>query len=1094
MGLLQLLNSLVDCAIVGDLGTDVDDPFPREGVDRCSLSMLTLLWRALQRQPFYMNQRGEIMESQVVLILGIHKLMTSTSLDGGSPEYLFSLIRFIDPVCFSPEHMKICLDILSIILESNTDIDHQIHHALVWQESLASVFRHTLIEILYKRGLPLTEQTESTLLGIQEATLKLLRTSVVHADPNVGLLLLSFDSKKRECVGGRTLLQAVIDNASCIPSSFMTLLTLLSDPRLSQLTLRFLRYSRFFQSYLLESDPIEEMSNEALSYFLKCLAIELKSEEGFGTATELAAVCVGRLHDILNSIELENQSVELPDLDFFDAGLVLQALSQCEYVDRKLRTRLIRVEMLDGMLKDEVTKLEKSTILRLRKTVHSECKDLLDFARNLNENRRREGCKLLVFDGWRQVVEVLALSPQLRSQDFCSALLRILLMKVLGTPNVTDFFLRLAAESTLTLTAVMVNQASKSDTGAILTMIMHSLCRWLATATNMKVRGILYAALLNCVNLLEATGSCSAALAVCQDSFPLILDNLCRDCCQGSGEITRMHALYLMGEIIKCTTFRGLAAATGGVLTSTLFEGDEGASVADMSQVDHPFNRSVASYGSFEATNLDKTGQGRTIGAGMSKASSMTSTAWAMRGKEGKGGGVFDRSNSKNLPSSEIIMNCVYTNGFLSTIVEGFCVVDDMDLMTLLNTEQQDMNSIVAMRAFFVFEAKLNMLSRLAESGLKAVMHLMDLNLIKRLTDMKVFEMQSYRQHGASGEEAGSYRSQRKDEPLQVLFSREGRQSGLSPPMLEEDVQVAVADHQKPPSHFTVSESLHIQVLKLFHVLLDSAPKNLQVLEQIVQFLRVHDSAVSKILGQNQIGARENPRKAPHMLTSLMAKLACNPQRIRSGVSVYLSKTLLKPTLLNVLRTEADRNGSRGDEVGTRLVKHVVLFLHYSSKRSDQEVLATAKSPIHGNYQVLSNRLDLDNLLPNSDENVSVGVISQVVQHAAMNIIDSQVKEKRSGQLVTSFGLSKNYAPTPISSMSASRATGLFFTERLMEDSVIIIEVGLSLIYFHLNSYIRELQKEYQLHKGNTLASYKQSANQCVEDKLVWPVTKACKV
>ena len=49
-------------------------------------------------------------------------------------------------------------------------------------------------------------------------------------------------------------------------------------------------------------------------------------------------------------------------------------MKTCEYHDRELNTKIVRVDVLETLLRDEIAKLEKSTVLRLRKSVHNEAK------------------------------------------------------------------------------------------------------------------------------------------------------------------------------------------------------------------------------------------------------------------------------------------------------------------------------------------------------------------------------------------------------------------------------------------------------------------------------------------------------------------------------------------------------------------------------------------------------------------------------------------------------------------------------------------------------------------------------------------------
>lgn len=1165
-----LLNTLVDCSLATDLSSSDSENPVRDEVDRCSLSLLQLLWRALQRQQFYLTQKKEVMESNLchdsMLMVGIHKVMMSTATENGAPDYILSVIRFVDNLFSGPQHVRAALEILTLILEDHTDIDCAVHHALVWHEGIAGVFRHTLVELLFQNAALAGSEAELCQLeDLKIAALKLIRTSAVHADPNVGLFLLNFDVKKRDYQGDRTVLSALLNNAAGTPHGFLTLQTLMMDPRLNAATLQELKRTRFFQGYLTEHGMIEQLSFEGMSYFLKCLAIELKSEDGLGqVAQDLVGPTFGRLEEVLNSIQLENLPGDLPDFEFFDRDSILKALKQCEYIDPELKTRLIRVERLDGMLKDEITKLEKSAVLRLRKTVHGEAKEILDFARHLNTSRVKEGCKLLVFDGWRQVVEVLALTPQLQQTGFCPSVLRMLLSKVVsGQGHLTEYFLKMAAETTLVLTAVMAGgKEGPSCSGTALSVVIRQLCQWLQSAQNPNVRGLLYASLLYCVNMLSS-GTTETLLA-CQGAFPKILHNLCKDCCQGASENTRMQALYLMGEIIGCTTQRGMNK--GAPLSRRELEAEEGSrGQRDQSQIERRMESvldttvdSACSFeGSFVDGVLDKPGLNSTnIFGGASGepgnlADSASSLGWLMRPPRAAGGvgeltagikrmseGDQDKSGLKGVARTtsvqETIMSCVYTNGFLSTLVESLCVVDDMDLIALLTSHHQhqqlqqaygleeDVSNLMAMamRAFFVFEAKMTMLTRLAGVGLKSVMCLLDLSLLKRLTDMKVFELQSYHQ-------------QREDEPAEPRQRQSRRGDGgsmgrtptrgaatenwnpdMGSPMFSSTPQTQrVQNAQREeasgsegqsgvgrseeqggftPGNQSISESLYMQVFKLFHVMLDSAPRNVQVIEQIFQFIRVHDQALCKLLNLTRITKKGNSRNSVLMLTALMEKLARNEQRRRSMIVMFQPRSAMKPAMLNILRAHAERNISRGDAVATLLVQRALLLLHYCSQQDGegnqyqplQHKGAQEKVKKEIVQPVLNNRWELDTMLREQDEDVSLGVIMHCVANTADNVaVASEAKEKKQTNLIANI---PGGAPG-----SNGR---VYLSKQMLESSLAAIEMGLSLIYFHVQYYMQELQLEQQLKRGNRLKAYQETVSKQVETHLAKVVTEASKV
>ncbi|ODM93130.1 hypothetical protein Ocin01_13553 [Orchesella cincta] len=1113
-----LLNVIADCALMHEVSHSTTDGL-HVHIDQCSLECLNLLCRALQRQPFYLMQRREITGVSGSVLVGIHELTMTIGMDSGKPEYILSLLRFIDTL-MTPEHRLAAINILCLIVDGHSELDSHIHAALEWQEDLAAVFRHTLIETLYDQ----TVMNGNTGEELKLSVLKLLRTSVQHPDPNIGFYLLGVDSNKMDYQEGiRTLLHGLLDTACQVPTSFVTLLTLMRDPRLSTPTLRYLRYVKFFIPFIEEgSNLFQEMSFEALCYFMKCLAVELKTEGGLNTASILATTCFSKLEEVLDRIELENHSVEMPDLEFFDGGLVMQAISSCEFVDAELKTRLIRVEMLDGMLKDEIQKLEKSTVLRLRKTVHTEAKEILNFARQLNACREKEGRKLLVFDGWRQAVEVLMLTPNLPMKyDFVTNVLRLLLNKVHTTSTAsTDYFHRLAAETSLMGTAILkqigegepLHQVARH--GFLLSNIINNLAQWISTAQSPKVRGILYAAVLHAVNMLPST-SPETTMTVCQQSFPLILDSVARDCCQAQ-ETGKLQALYLLGEVVRCATHRGLsaaassAAAANAIASSSQWPDDEvdGDASYSMADVEH-HNRTLDSVSSFDMSfvgGVDKTAMSST--RLQPKTPGQSSSTMGMRGSDSSLNFGKKQPNFHYRTASEVgeasstgpmmnrasvtnsILSCVLNNSFLSTIVESFCVVDDLDLVALLTT-QLNQN---AMRAFFVFEAKMSMLTRLANSGLRAVLHLLDLNLIKRLMDMKVFELHNYQTDVGDEENADGGRAGDRDQS-EVVYSRKGNewdstnpnQSALGGGYQGQGRDGGRGSMEITSSQQNISESLFAQVFKLFHVMLDSAPRNVMVLEQILQFFKRHDEAVSKCLSQRALFHSGNNLDKPSafLLTSLMTKLsprlpaAASP----SGLKIFSTKSSLKLSLLNILRIQAERN--RTTELLINMVKNVLLFLYYHSRSKESSRGGPSEKPQPKRCIVLTKKLEMDHLLRDPEENCSIGVIIQLVSDCATHITNSQFPEKVSvvGGVPAA---AQQKTGTELGSASSSMQ---FLPEKVVQDMSVIVEVGLSIVFFHAELFIQEFPAQ----RRTEAKQWKQQLQERVEGILAKQVTDACK-
>ncbi|CAL8147356.1 unnamed protein product [Orchesella dallaii] len=1099
----MLLNIISGCAVVHELSHSTGVGL-HVHVDECALECLDLLHRALQRQPFYLMQRHRQEMRGGPALVGIHDIIMTIGGSSGKPDYILSILRFIDTL-MTPEHRLAALKILNLIVNGHSELDSHIHAALDWQEELSAVFRHTLIETLYD------QDDDEIIEELKVYVLKLLRTSVQHPAPNIGFFLLGVDRLKMDYHHEnriRTLLYALLETSAHVPQSFYTLLILLKDGRLSQATLRYLQRSHFFQN-LIEEGHLEEMEFDSLCYFLKSLAIQLKSE---GNASTLASSCFGKLEQVLERIEMDNQCVEMPILAIFDVPLLQQAILGCEFVDVELKTRLIRVETLEELLKEEIDKLGKSNrdrYLRSRKSLQLETNMILNFAQEVNLFRKTEGRKLLAFDGWCQVVEVLMLMSDLPMKyEFVTNVLRLLLNKALQTKSKSlnsDLFHHLAAGTVLKGTAVLKqiregessNQLNHRQTPLFRNLI-NNLAQWVSSVQSQKVRGTLYAALLYVISMLTEP---TTTMVVCQESFPLILDVVAKDCCEAQ-ETGKLQALFLMGEILRYATQRGMMA-TGESSSNP----DPG---TGYTQSEDDLNiTDVDGLNSFVA-GLNKTGLSSTRVEQQPQRLNPT---------------YLDKNPTASMDS---ILSSVLTNGFLSSIVESFCLVDDNDLVTFLTTPQLNQTANREMRAFFVFEAKMSMLTRLSQSGYRAVRHLLDLSLIKRLMDMNVFALHNIQSeddefgYGYEGsDEVRRRRDAGREPPLQVLFSRNGtdfdsKSSTTSQTAFPNSNQVQTRGKEGDGtetrrttfslllsgSQQNIRDSLFVQVFKLFHVMLDVASGNILILEQILQFLKRHDQAVSNCVSQRSLfhsGNNLEKNATAFLLTSLITKLsqsvppAAAPTDLNpspSALKMFASNSVLKLSLLNVLRIQAQRN--RTNERLVKIVKNVLLFLYYHSRSKEN-----SRGGRYGGSDkllpptrnvVLTNKLEMDHLLRDSEEKCSIGVIIQLVSDCALHIANSQLREKVSS-VVAAFEGVDQLASDNLGLAFSSSTVFQILSEHGLVDMTNIIEVGLSLIYFHVEIFL----KEFSAQRRTEARIWKQQLHDKVETSLGKQVTDACK-
>lgn len=93
--------------------------------------------------------------------------------------------RFIDK--FNPEkHQELSLKILTTILSQHSDSDAHLYAGITSDQKQALILEYTFAQCL---------SNPSCSIQIKKNILQLLRCSVVHPAPNIGLFLLGIDKK-----------------------------------------------------------------------------------------------------------------------------------------------------------------------------------------------------------------------------------------------------------------------------------------------------------------------------------------------------------------------------------------------------------------------------------------------------------------------------------------------------------------------------------------------------------------------------------------------------------------------------------------------------------------------------------------------------------------------------------------------------------------------------------------------------------------------------------------------------------------------------------------------------------------------------------
>lgn len=374
--------------------------------------------------------------------------------------------------------------------------------------------------------------------------------------------------------------------------------------------------------------------------------------------------------------------------------------------------------------------------------------------------------------------------------DFITSVLRVLLNKVAGNNSPREYFCRLAAETVLTLSAVMVTFKDQVN-ATTLNIILNHVCKWIAEEQSARVRTTLYAAILHVVRLFKSVNDTGSATVT---SFSLILENLCKDCYQ-SKEIGKMQAMYMMGEIIRLTANKGLI-------------GTNGVNVIQTNRT--PLNDSDNSGYRNKTRAQDKSGD-------VSEFSTFNTSLSPINPVGGHVSFLNSTITSKkqnvslgttNTAAISSVMSYMFAKGFLGNLVEAILTVDDGDLVKLFSNQPLHIH----LKSLYVFEAKVSLLCRFASTGRRAILFLMDINVVHKFADMRVLQIQ-YFQEDSSGARPAE---------LSHNNTTKNNFSDLS---------------SQTPTRKGVMDLLFGSILKLLHSMVDAAPKNVLLVEQVGLFI-----------------------------------------------------------------------------------------------------------------------------------------------------------------------------------------------------------------------------------------------------------------
>ena len=477
----------------------------------------------------------------------------------------------------------------------------------------------------------------------------------------------------------------------------------------------------------------------------------------------------------------------------------------------------------------------------------------------------------MLFDCWKQCLEVLILSPEslkLAGVDFVTSILRLIVDKVVNTQRSSESFTRLAAETTMTLCGVL-NVFKEELSETMLNLILNYLCSWTADEASAKVRSLLYPSILTILKMIKDQKKKVAN----RSGFAMLVEGLCKDTLH-SNDVGKMLSMYLLGEIIHWSLVSGLGgkpadsrtfysqtlpkilptlpsevttrmdestmSEDGGPEVSLLDRGEcaEVKGFDDISSIHYPIKAGPAGdrkngwFPVYTPPSSPRTGLDPIKKDYPTMAfEQLHSTAYRQpqpkkkeKGKE-KPAETFTMLQQENLNKSVASFQAngqesfdVGTNFPTQSTVMDYMhnkgllrhLIDALPLVDDKNLLELFCKTpgTVHMRSLLLFEAKMYLFSRFSNTSPSATLILVEDNLIMRLADMHVFNL-------------GAYLS--KENPL------------------NESEMALLMEHPIPVEGFAVSltqqasqmESLMTSVLGLFHSMVSSAPLNFDIVAQV---------------------------------------------------------------------------------------------------------------------------------------------------------------------------------------------------------------------------------------------------------------------
>ncbi|KAL9696163.1 hypothetical protein quinque_015448 [Culex quinquefasciatus] len=548
---LRLLLHIIDesCTLF-----DSYTPFPgRKHLEATSLYALQILERALETQEDFFN--AHFTSNCSILLAGANKLLLGLNPRSGKADHMLNVTRFVTYSSWLPENALVAIRILAAIMRQ-PNVNQQILGLFTQNERITNEIRQGFVECLESERVSEFQQQEDELdefsgggggssveLLIKEAIVALLADCLPQqATPNLAHYLLGFELNKElrltnlqqpgvlnfpsNCAKSLiTLLDGALEQSKSgkslapaherlVENAYALLYTLCYNSRTSEVILRFLRSCNDFLCRHIQGLPF---ANVASPHVLNQMT--------------------GLLKCLLDCLNFEIKSLEKPKWDYFDNAVLAGLFQSCELAVAG-GLKLVDIKRMHDVLKDELNSVQTTIAAGQRAHILAEIESILVYALQVNSQRNLCASTVRFLEAWGQVTEVLfSVTPAMFvSLDVKKGLLVEIVQAVLGkvVPNQTMPELANLASSSVLLLMVnlrhcysLKNSGQEGVQGASLVAgsfsgqvggmfspktntlslryILQNILEWILISGvgSQKLRINLYAALLNYMHIVK---------------------------------------------------------------------------------------------------------------------------------------------------------------------------------------------------------------------------------------------------------------------------------------------------------------------------------------------------------------------------------------------------------------------------------------------------------------------------------------------------------------------------------------------------------------------------------------------------------------